>query len=83
LRHGRSGAERQPLAVTFNGIVRDQTCKHDVARSSRAPPAALTATATVDASQSVATGLPTTRMSWRVRANEGAWSPAPRLQLKN
>ena len=35
------------------------------------------------ASQYTATGLPTTRMWWRVRANDGAWSAARRFELKN
>ena len=43
---------------------------------------------TVSASQQTVSGLPTTRMWWRVRANDGNgvpgnWSPGRRFELKN
>ena len=51
-------------------------------------PAPLTVNQTTTASQFTASGLPTTRMWWRVRANDsagapGAWSSARRFELKN
>ena len=50
--------------------------------------APLTRTQTTTASQFSASGLPTTRLWWRVRANDsagapGAWSSARRFELKN
>jgi hypothetical protein len=56
------------------------TIQIDDSQSFSAP---LTRTATVTASQYTATGLPTTRMWWRVRANDGTWSSARRFELKN
>jgi hypothetical protein len=50
--------------------------------------APFTVDATITASQYATNTLPTTRMWWRVRANDGtgapgAWSPARRFELKN
>jgi hypothetical protein len=56
------------------------TIQIDDSQSFSAP---LTATATVATSSYSASGLPTTRMWWRVRANEGTWSSARRFEIKN
>jgi hypothetical protein len=58
---------------------------HVVGRQSFSSP--LVADQTLVFSQLTLSGLPTTRLWWRVRANDGAgapgaWSPARRFELK-
>ena len=56
------------------------TIQIDDSQSFSAP---LTASATPAGSQYTATGLPTTKLWWRVRANDGgAWSAARRFEVK-